>query len=203
MVNRLTLAAIAILVVVNVVLLFAVFRRGETSTETQTAPISSGRGGHGAGASSAAPDATASAGTSPTRSATHSPRSSPRPSAGATASANPRGSAPATLAPSAGAPTRGATGDRGHIELASASYLGQPFKTVAIEGRYPGAAARTPLRVQHREGSRWLLFPLPTTTDSSGRFTAYVDMGGAGQYLLRVVDPRRNVVSPVVTLSIG
>jgi hypothetical protein len=199
MANRLTLVAVAILVLVDVVLLFAVFRRGESSPEPRTAPIGSGRGGHGAVTSSPAPSAATSAGASSTGSAS----TSPRPSASAAPSSSPRGSGAATLTPSQGAETRGAAGGRRHIELAATSYLGQPFETVAIKGRYPGASAGTLLRVQHREGSRWLVFPLPTTTDSSGRFTAHVDMGGAGQYLLRVVDPRRKVLSPVVTLSIG
>jgi hypothetical protein len=36
--------------------------------------------------------------------------------------------------------------------------------------------------VQRREGGKWLDFPLPTKTDESGWFTAYVELGQPGRY---------------------
>jgi hypothetical protein len=64
----------------------------------------------------------------------------------------------------------------------------RPFQPVRIEGRYRGGA-ETFLRMQRREGGEWLDFPVPTKTDQSGQFTAFVEFGQPDRYRLRVLDP--------------
>jgi hypothetical protein len=68
------------------------------------------------------------------------------------------------------------------------------FETVRIHGRYRDGAD-TFLQVQRRERGKWLAFPLPTKTDQSGRFTAYVEFGQPGRYRLRLLDPGSGVTS--------
>ena len=58
------------------------------------------------------------------------------------------------------------------------------------------------LRVQRREGGKWLDFPLPTKTDPSGRFTAFIELGQPGRYRLRVLDPDSGVASKTFALVI-
>ena len=70
----------------------------------------------------------------------------------------------------------------------------RPFETVRIQGTYHGGAD-TFLQVQRSEGGKWLDFPVPTKTDQSGRFTAYVEFGQPGRYRLRLLDPGSGVTS--------
>ncbi len=70
----------------------------------------------------------------------------------------------------------------------------KPFQTVQIQGTYRGGAD-TSLRVQREEGGQWLTFPLPTKTDQSGQFTAYVELGQPGLYQVRVLNPDSGVTS--------
>jgi hypothetical protein len=56
--------------------------------------------------------------------------------------------------------------------------------------------------VQRWEGGKWLSFPLPTKTDKSGQFTAYVEFGQPGRYRLRVLDPDPGVTSKTFVLVI-
>ena len=77
----------------------------------------------------------------------------------------------------------------------------KPFQTVRIQGTYRGGAD-TFLRVQRWEGGKWLDFPLPTKTDQSGQFTAYVELGQPGRYRLRVLDPDSGVTSKPFVLVI-
>jgi hypothetical protein len=59
------------------------------------------------------------------------------------------------------------------------------------------------LRVQRREGGKWLDFPLPTKTDRSGQFTAFIELGQPG-YRPRVLDPDSGVASkPFVLVIMG
>jgi hypothetical protein len=74
------------------------------------------------------------------------------------------------------------------IQLEDLPDAARPFETVQIQGTYPGEGD-TFLRVQRWEGGKWLDFPLPTKTNKSGRFTAYVELGQPGRYRLRVLDP--------------
>ena len=87
------------------------------------------------------------------------------------------------------------------IELEPSSDSAEAFETVRLEGSYP-AGGNTYLRVQRWEGGRWLNFPLPTKTDQSGRFTAYVELGQPGQYRLRVADPESGVESEPFVLVV-
>jgi hypothetical protein len=77
----------------------------------------------------------------------------------------------------------------------------KPFQTVPIQGTYHGGAD-TFLQVQRWEGGRWRAFPLPTKTDQSGRFTAYVELGQPGLYWLRVQDADSDVKSKPFLLVI-
>lgn len=193
--NRLTAVALAILVVVNIALLVAVFRRDATAPGPRTSSVVAE--GHRTRSPSPTPTRTPS--TTPSRTPSRTPGTPT-----ASVSPSPR-STQATVPTPTAATTSGTAlpGRGGHIELASASYFAQPFQTLRIRGSYPGGPPRTALRVQHREGGRWLMFPLPVTTGATGRFTAYVDIGGRGQYLLRIVDPDGNVASPAITVYVG
>ena len=77
----------------------------------------------------------------------------------------------------------------------------KPFQTVPIQGAYSGRADAF-LRVQLWERHRWRAFPLATTTDQSGQFTAYVELGQPGRYRLRVLDPGSGVTSKPFVLVI-
>jgi hypothetical protein len=80
------------------------------------------------------------------------------------------------------------------IQLEDLPDPARPFQPVRIEGTYSGRA-ETFLRVQRWEGGKWLAFPLPTKTDQSGQFTAYVELGQPGRYRLRVLDPDSGLTS--------
>ena len=127
--------------------------------------------------------------------------------AGQSASASPgadqaRAGAPAQTPPST---SQGGTGapSRERVELANSAYVAEPFETVRIDGRYFGAGAGTTLRLQRQQQGDWVNFPLPTTTDRGGRFTAYVELGKPGSHRLRVVDPGSGTSSEVVVVNIG
>ena len=114
------------------------------------------------------------------------------------------GTPQATASPTVSASTAsGAPPNQPRIELASPTYSGTAFETIPISGVLQGAPAGTTLRVQLRQDARWQPFPLPTTTDDAGRFTAYVELAAPGSYELRVRDPATERVSPVVALEIS
>jgi hypothetical protein len=87
------------------------------------------------------------------------------------------------------------------IQLEDLADSAKPFQTVPIQGTYRGGGD-TFLRVQRWEGGKWLDFPLPTKSDESGRFTAYVELGQPGRYALRVLDPDSGVTSNIIVLVI-
>ena len=87
------------------------------------------------------------------------------------------------------------------IQLEDPAGSAKPFQTVRIQGTYRGGAD-TFLRVQRWEAGKWLAFPLPTKTDQSGQFTAYVELGEPGRYRLRVLDPDSGVTSKPSVLVI-
>jgi hypothetical protein len=58
------------------------------------------------------------------------------------------------------------------------------------------------LWVERSEGAKWVAFPVPTKTDHSGQFTAYVELGRPGRYQLRVIDPDSGVTSKPIVLVI-
>jgi serine/threonine protein kinase len=106
-------------------------------------------------------------------------------------------SLPATITSTATPrPPSSSSGSAGQetIQLEDPADAARPFQTVQIQGRYRGGAD-TSLRVQREEGGKWLDFPLPTKTDKSGQFTAYVELGQPGRYRLRVRDPNSDLTS--------
>jgi hypothetical protein len=117
-----------------------------------------------------------------------------------TQSATPGGlSSSADPSPASGPRNGSAAEETIYLEDLSAS--ARPLETVRIEGTYRGGAGAF-LRLQRWEGSRWLDFPLPTKTDQSGRFIAYVEFGRPGRYQLRVLDPDSGVTSKTFVVLI-
>ena len=87
------------------------------------------------------------------------------------------------------------------IRLDDSTDSAEPFETVTIRGTYDGGA-RTFLSVQHWSDGAWQSFPVPAKTDSSGQFTAYVELGKPSRYRLRVLDPESGVASEPFLLVI-
>jgi len=116
-------------------------------------------------------------------------------------SATPAGVSSSSGPSSASDPRNGSAAEQRTIQLEDLADSAKPFQTVRIQGTYPGGGD-TFLRVQRWEGGKWLDFPLPTKTDESGRFTAYVELGQPGRYALRVRDPDSTVTSKILVLVI-
>ncbi len=106
-----------------------------------------------------------------------------------------------TTTPGAGDNTGSGSAKQETIQLENSADSAKPFQTVRIQGTYPGGPD-TSLRVQRWEGGQWLTFPLPTKTDQSGQFTAYVEFGQPGRYRLRVLDPDSDLMSKPSVLVI-
>jgi hypothetical protein len=112
--------------------------------------------------------------------------------------------ATATVTKPTSEPSNGSTDTGGEgrtIQLEDLADSARSFQTVRIEGMYRGGPD-TFMQVQRWEGGQWLAFPLPTKTDQSGRFTAFVEFGQPGRYRLRVVDPDSGVMSKTFVLVI-
>jgi len=77
----------------------------------------------------------------------------------------------------------------------------KPFEPVRIKGTYRGGA-ETFLRVERWEDGKWLAFPVPTKTDQSGKFTAYVEFSQPGRYQLRVVHLGSGMTSKTFVLVV-
>jgi preprotein translocase subunit SecG len=108
-----------------------------------------------------------------------------------------------TTPPGAGDNTGSGSSEQKTIQLEAPAESARPFQTVRVQGTYRGGADIL-LRVQRWEGGKWVAFPLPTKTDQSGRFTAYVEFGQPGRYQLRVLDPDSGVTSkPFVVVVRG
>ena len=103
--------------------------------------------------------------------------------------------------PSSASDPRSGSAEQRTIQLEDLADSVKPFQTVRIQGTYRGGGD-TFLRVQRWEGGKWLDFPLPTKTNESGRFTAYVELGQPGRYPLRVLDPDTGVTSKILVLVI-
>src|SRR5215212_11813403 len=91
--------------------------------------------------------------------------------------------------------------DESTIQVKGSAASARPFQTVRIEGEYP-RGADTYLRVQRWDEGEWLAFPIPTKTDQSGQFTAYVELGQPGRYPLRVLDPDSGTTSKTFVILI-
>ena len=153
--------------------------------------------------SGSSPSTTAhsSASPTPTRVGTQSAtpgglQSSARPSR-----ASDPGPSTSTTTPGAGYSTGSGPAEHKTIQLNDSAYSAKPFQTVRIHGTYRDGAD-TFLRVERWEGGKWLAFPLPTKTDRSGQFTAYVEMGQPGSHRLRMLDPDSDVTSKPFVLVI-
>jgi len=116
-------------------------------------------------------------------------------------SATPAGVSSSSGPSSASDPRSGSAEEHRTIELEDSADSAKPFQTVPIQGTYRGGG-HTLLRVQRWESGKWLDFPLPTKTNESGRFTAYVELGQPGRYPLRVLDPDSGVTSKTLVLVI-
>lgn len=112
------------------------------------------------------------------------PPSTLTPSGGPAPTSDPRPSTP-TSTPGAGDGV--GSGSAGEAVQVAAPASARLFETVRIRGVYQGGAGRS-LEVQRWESGRWRAFPLPTKTDQSGRFTAYVELGQTGRHWLRIRD---------------
>ena len=115
-------------------------------------------------------------------------------------SAAPGGPSSSAVPPPASEPRSGPA-ERETIQVQDPPESAKPFQTVRIQGTYPGGAD-TFVRVQRWEAGKWLDFPVPTKTDQSGQFTAYVELGQPGRYRLRVLAPDSGVTSKTVVLVI-
>jgi hypothetical protein len=117
-----------------------------------------------------------------------------------TDSASPGGvSSSADRSPASDARNGSAVGEA--IQLEDLPDSARPFETVRIQGTYHGGADAF-LRVQRWEGGKWLAFPVPTKTNQSGKFTAYVEFGQPGRYQLRVLHLSSGVMSKPFVLVI-
>jgi hypothetical protein len=87
------------------------------------------------------------------------------------------------------------------IQLEDLPDSAKPFQNVRIKGTYRGGPD-TFLQVERWEGGKWIASPVPTKTDQSGHFTAYVEFEQPGRYQLRVVDPDSGVTSKTFVLVI-
>jgi hypothetical protein len=140
-----------------------------------------------------APDVSAS-GSRPNTAATSSV--SPAPTKIGTQSAAP--GRPSSANPPA---TKSGSAQQEAVQVAALAGSAEPFQPVRIQGTYRGGAD-TFVRVQRWQSGKWLDFPLATKTNQSGKFTAYVEPGPAGRYLLRVVDPESGAASKPFVLVI-
>jgi hypothetical protein len=119
----------------------------------------------------------------------------------AIAQSAPPGGLPPNAAPSPASDARPPISATEAIQLLELAASAKPFQTVRYQGTYSGGAD-TLLQVQRWDGSKWEAFPMPAKTDQSGQFTAFVELGQAGQYRLRVVDPNTGVTSKPFVLMI-
>jgi hypothetical protein len=115
-------------------------------------------------------------------------------------SARPGGPSSSAVPPPAAEPRSGSA-ERETIQLQDPPEAAKPFQTVRIHGMYPGGAD-TFVRAQRWEAGKWLDFPVPTKTDESDKFTAYVELDQPGRYQLRILDPESGVTSTSFVLLI-
>lgn len=90
----------------------------------------------------------------------------------------------------------------GSIVLQSTTRVVDELDPVRVTGSYPEAPEGTRLTVQWWQAGEWVDLPLPTTVQATGEFTTYVQLGAAGQQLVRVVDRADGTVSNAITLTI-
>lgn len=151
------------------------------SSPTTTADSSAGPDPTGTGARSATPGGLSPSADPSADADSGRPTSTPTPGAGDSTGAGPAGEET--------------------IHLEDSADSAKPFQTVRIQGTYSGGV-NTFMTVQRWEGGMWLDFPVPAKTDSSGHFTAYVELDRPGRYWLRVLDADSGVASKPFPLVI-
>jgi hypothetical protein len=119
----------------------------------------------------------------------------------ATQHASPGDLSSMTARPSAPADPRNGSPEERTIQVEDSPDSATPFQIVRIQGTYRGGP-NTFVQTQRWEGGRWVAFPVPTKTDQSGQFTAYVELAEPGPYRLRVVDPDSGVQSKPFVLEV-
>ncbi|MDX6317505.1 MAG: hypothetical protein QOD35_905 [Nocardioidaceae bacterium] len=164
---RMTLPGVAVLllVVVNVVLVFLVFLKDNSSA---SAPISQDAGGRLV---------------KQTRVTAHPAAKSEQPQ-------------PSTSDDGAAGPAKHS------IRLKAQSDTDKRYHALRLRGRYPDAQRPVTLNVQERIKHKWVTYPLPAVTDSSGRFSTFVSLARLGLARVRVVDLRTGLTSPVLTIRV-
>lgn len=87
--------------------------------------------------------------------------------------------------------------------LAASSASARAYERVRLTGTLPRTAAGRTLQVERLEGGAWVPFPTTATTDASGSFTTYVELGQPGANVLRLSLPGSDRSTPPVTVTIG
>lgn len=131
--------------------------------------------------------------------ATSAQSSSPVPSTTQPVTSSLSTTAPVPSAPSSAQLSAGNPPQEPALTVSAQSKTAEPFETIPLTGHYEGAGST--LRMQQRRAGIWITFPLPTTTDASGNFTAYVELGEPGPHRLRVVSAT-GAVSNEITVTV-
>jgi hypothetical protein len=128
-----------------------------------------------------------------------------RAASGGSASVAPTPSASGPAASGASSPASGSvesgSAEANAIQVVRSADATDPFEIVRIQGLYRGGAD-TMVRIQRWEDGEWRAFPIPAKTDQSGGFNAYVELGKAGRYRLRVQDPATGATSEPFVLEV-
>jgi hypothetical protein len=184
--------ALAVLVVLNVVLIFLNIHKSDHEAGAQQAT------------SQPQPTPVTTVVTSPavaTTSPSTNAASSSAPSSDVPSSNVPSSNVPKTNVPSTHvSPSQPPTTSRTLIRLSAESNVARPYQTLALTGRY--GKTNTLLRAQQYLGGRWVLFPLPTMTDGSGKFQTFVELAQRGPHRLRMVCPSTGARSNVVSVTV-
>lgn len=88
------------------------------------------------------------------------------------------------------------------IRLMAQADTDKRYHALRLRGRYPDAQRSVTLNVQERVKHRWITYPLPAVTDSSGRFSTFVSLARLGLARVRVVDLSTGLTSPVLTIRV-
>jgi hypothetical protein len=192
--SRLLTAAVVVLVLINVGLFYTVLTRDDGSSANRSAVVHATATVTATGVRhSQSPTA------SPSReSAASGPRHRQSPTA--TPSRESASSGPRTTPAEATARSHGFDA----IVLTRKTYVTKPFRALRVTGTWltPRPDARGQVRLELRRGAGWSAFPLPAVPDGSGRFVAYINLGPAGRYLLRVVGAGGGPVSAPVVVTV-
>ena len=131
-------------------------------------------------------------------------RSSPSPSSAmpVTPTTTPSGTPAQASTPGTGGENGSPPADLGQIEVYGKRVTtAEPNETVRFRGTYHGAP-ETFLRLELRNGAKWVAHPYQTKTDWLGRFITHVEIAEPGPHWLRVVDPGADRASEPFVLVI-